>query len=129
MADEREDKPEAETPGEGATPAEGATAEGATAARETAVGHPVVEADDAAATAAPKDEGASEVFFSRDEPAPQPAAAPQHDTGGTSPAAADRQAAEDGDPFSEKPELFIGGAFVGAFVFAKLLKKLTGGGD
>jgi hypothetical protein len=78
-------------------------------ARETAVGHQVV--DEA-------------------QPQPQPAAAPQSPTsGGTSPAAADRQAAEEDDPFSEKPELFIGGAFVGAFVFAKLLKKLTGSDD
>ena len=101
MADEQDDKPAGE--------------------RETAVGHPVVETD-----AAAKDEGATEVFFSRDEPAPQPAAAPQPDTGGTSPAAADRKAAEDPDPFTQKPELYIGGAFVGAFVAAKLLKKLTG---
>jgi len=97
-------------------------------ARETAVGHQVVDED------AAKDEGTTEVFFSRDEPqsaaAPQPAAAPQSPTsGGTSPAAADRKAGEEHDPFSEKPELFIGGAFVGAFVFAKLLKKLTGSDD
>jgi hypothetical protein len=118
MADEQEDKPDGGTPAEGATPA-----------RETAVGHPVVEADatPAGADAAPaKDEGATEVFFSRDEPAPQPAAAPQPHTGGTSPAAADRKAGEDSDPFRQKPELYIGGAFVGAFVLAKLLKKLTG---
>jgi hypothetical protein len=105
VADEREDKPAEDS------------------ARETAVGHQVVSED------AAKDEGATEVFFSRDEPQPQPqpAAAPQSPTsGGTSPAAADRQAAQDADSFSEKPELFIGGAFVGAFVFAKLLKKLTG---
>src|SRR5438067_117918 len=107
MADEQEDKPDGGTPAEGATPA-----------RETAVGHPVVEADAApgAADAAPggadvgsgapdaapaKDEGATEVFFSRDEPAPQPAAAPQPHTGGTSPAAADRKAGEDSDPFRQ----------------------------
>jgi hypothetical protein len=98
VADEREEKPEGETPAEDTTASE--------PARETAVGHQVVEAEQ-----------------------PQPAAAPPPDTGGTSPAAADRQAAESHDPFTEKPELFIGGAFVGAFVFAKLLKKLTGGGD
>jgi hypothetical protein len=106
VADEQEDKPADES------------------ARETAVGHQVVDED------AAKDEGTTEVFFSRDEPQPQPAAAPQSPTsGGTSPAAADRQAAQDTDSFSEKPELFIGGAFVGAFVVAKLLKKLTGGDD
>jgi hypothetical protein len=80
--------------------------------RETAVGHPVVDADADAAATESKDEGTTEVFFSRDEPAPQ--------------AAADRKAAEDTDPFTQKPELYIGGAFVGAFVVAKLLKKLTG---
>ncbi|MDX6669605.1 MAG: hypothetical protein QOK04_2985, partial [Solirubrobacteraceae bacterium] len=74
-------------------------------ARETAVGHQVVDAD---------------------APGPQPAAAPPP-VSGTSPAAADRQAAEASDPFTEKPELLVAGAFVGAFVFAKLLKKLTGG--
>ena len=105
------------------------------AARETAVGHQVVDEDAAASkdegATASKDEGATEVFFSRDatQVQPQPAAAPPPPPAGTSPAAADRQAAEDTDPFSDKPELFIGGAFVGAFVFAKLLKKLTGGGD
>jgi hypothetical protein len=77
-------------------------------ARETAVAHPVVEAG---------------------EPAPQPGPAPPEEPGGTSPAAADREAAESHDPFTDKPELFVAGAFVGAFVFAKLLKKLTGGGD
>jgi hypothetical protein len=104
VAEEREDKP-ADEP-----------------ARETAVGHQVVDEGSA------KDEGTTEVFFSRDEPQPQPAAAPQSPTGGgTSPAAADRQAGEDKGTFDEKPELIVGGAFVGAFVFAKLLKKLTGG--
>jgi hypothetical protein len=91
VAEEREDKPEGEDG----------------AARETAVGHPVVEAD----------------------AAPQPAAAPAAESGGTSPAAADRHAADAHDPFVQKPELFVAGAFVGAFVVAKLLKKLTGGGD
>ena len=56
----------------------------------------------------------------------QPAAAPAEDTGGTSPAAADRVAADSHDAFSDKPELFVAGAFVGAFVLAKVLKKLTG---
>jgi hypothetical protein len=87
VAEEREDKPEEEA-----------------AARETAVGQPVVEE-------------------------PQPAAAPVADSGGTSPAAADREAADSHDPFTDKPELFVAGAFVGAFVVAKLLKKLTGADD
>jgi hypothetical protein len=59
----------------------------------------------------------------------QPAAAPAEDTGGTSPAAADRVAADSHDPFTDKPELFVAGAFVGAFVVAKVLKKLTGSDD
>ena len=94
-------------------------------ARETAVGHPVVEADDAAKSGSET----TEVFFSKDEPAAeqtQPAAAPPREPSGTSPAAADRQAADDQDQFAAKPELYVAGAFVGAFVFAKLLKKLTG---
>ncbi len=108
MADEPDEKPEA--------------------ARETAVGHHVVEPE--------KSEGATEVFFSRDEPQPgrapaaqpepQPAAAPPEPPSGTSPAAADRIAADSHDSFTDKPELFIAGAFVGAYVLGKLLKKLTG---
>ena len=135
MAEDKEEKPEGETPAEDAsTGSSQDTAVGHSVVeepgRETAVGHPVV------------DEGATEVFFSRDEPAaasepaaaavepaPQPAAAPPTPNGGTSPAAADRQAADSHDAFTEKPELFVAGAFVGAFVVAKLLKKLTGGGD
>jgi hypothetical protein len=111
VADEQEEKP-----------AEGVPDAAPEAARETAVGHQVVQ-----------DEGATEVFFSREEPAapaePQPATAPPPEPSGTSPAAADREAAESHDPFTDKPELFVAGAFVGAFVFAKLLKKLTGRGN
>jgi hypothetical protein len=111
MADEREDKPEGEAP-----------AANTASSQETAVGHQVVEDPAASAQTPPQPAPAAA--------AAQPAAAPQSPTGGgTSPAAADRQAAEDEDPFNAKPELYIGGAFVGAFVFAKLLKKLTGGGD
>jgi hypothetical protein len=112
VADEREDKPDGEAPAEDTT----------SSSQETAVGHQVVEAEAVPAAAAPADPAPAAAQ-------PQPAAAPPPPAGGTSPAAADRQAAEDEDPFSAKPELFIGGAFVGAFVFAKLLKKLTGGGD
>jgi hypothetical protein len=75
------------------------------------------EQDDAAPAA-------TEVDYTAEQP--QPAAAPAEDGGGTSPAAADRVAAESHDPFTDKPELFVAGAFVGAFVFAKVLKKLTG---
>jgi hypothetical protein len=115
VADEQEDKPDGEAPAEDTT----------SSSQETAVGHQVVEAESVPAAAAPADPAAAEAAPVE----PQPAAAPPPPAGGTSPAAADRRAAEDEDPFSAKPELFIGGAFVGAFVFAKLLKKLTGGGD
>jgi hypothetical protein len=100
VAEEREDKPEGDE----------------AAGRETAVGQPVVDA------------GATEVHYTS-EPGAQPAAAPATESGGTSPAAADRQAADAHDPFTDKPELFVAGAFVGAFVVAKLLKKLTGADD
>jgi hypothetical protein len=144
VADEPEEKPAGDAPAEEATESSQETAVGHSVveepARETAVGHQVVEAGDAAKPAA--DEGTTEVFFSRDEPAasasepaaseaaaPQPAAAPPQPPSGTSPAAADRQAAESHDQFQQKPEVFIGGAFVGAFVLGKLLKKLTRGDD
>ena len=98
-------------------------------------------------------EGKTEVFFSREDagattasgsvapgdqktatftqPAAESSTAPAPPTGssGTSPAAADRQATDSHDQFDEKPELFVAGAFVGAFVFAKLLKKITGSDD
>ena len=114
MADEKDETQEGEEAGE--------------PARETAVGHQVVESGAAEAP----DAGATEVFFSREEPAPeqtQPAAAPPQEPSGTSPAAADRRAAEEEDQFAAKPELFVAGAFVGAFLFGKLLKKLTGSDD
>jgi hypothetical protein len=110
VADEPEEKPDAGEP----TAAE--------PARETAVGHQVVEAGDAE-----KSSDTTEVFFSSEQPdaQPQPAPAPPTPESGTSPAAADRQAAESHDQFEQKPEVFIGAAFVGAFVLGKLLKKLT----
>jgi hypothetical protein len=99
VAGESEDKPEAAADGDQAS----------ASSQETAVGHSVIE------------EPASE---------PQPAAAPpSHGTGGTSPAAADRHAAEAGDGFGARPELFVAGAFVGALVIGKLLKRLTRGSD
>lgn len=138
MADETEEQPEGPAAGEQAAEeaAESSSQETAVGhsvveegGRETAVGQPVVEVDSAATTPASGSgsEGTPEVFFSRDEP--QPASAPPVDSGGTSPAAADRQAADATQTVDEKPELFVAGAFVGAFVFAKILKKLTGGGD
>jgi hypothetical protein len=64
-----------------------------------------------------------------DETIEQPAAAPAEDGGGTSPAAADREAAESHDAFTDNPIPFVAGAFVGAFAVAKLLKKLFGADD
>jgi hypothetical protein len=118
VADEPEEKPDGDAPAEGA---------GDAPARETAVGHQVVEAGDAGKPAA--DEGATEVFFSRAEPAasPQPAAAPATPPSGSSPAGADRKAGASHGQFEQKPELYIVGAFVGAFVIGKLFRKLTGG--
>jgi hypothetical protein len=113
VADEPEEKPDDAEP-----PAE--------PARETAVGHQVVE---------PEKTEATEVFFSRDEPksepapGPVPAAAPPKPPSGTSPAAADRAAADSQDSFKRKPEVFVAGAFVGAYLFGRLLKKITGGDD
>jgi hypothetical protein len=144
VADEREDKPAADADPEQAKETSQETAVGhsvieepaAEPARETAVGHPVVEAEAAEPDTATGAAGTTEVFFTREEPgaadpgAPQPAAAPPTPgSGGTSPAAADRRASEAEDSFSQKPELFVAGAFVAAFVLGKLLKKLTGSDD
>jgi hypothetical protein len=100
--------------------------------QETAVGHSVVEQPEA-----PAGDGTTEVFFSRDQaqtssgdspPTPPPPRS-EPSGGGSSPAAADRISADQEDPFSEKPHLYAAGAFVGAFVFAQILKRITGGGD
>ena len=91
-----------------------------------------------AGTGAAEEEGGearTEVFFSRDEaerageaPTPPPPQAEER-TGGSSPAEADRNAADEHDAFAENPHLFAIGAFAGAFVVAKVLKALTGGDD
>jgi hypothetical protein len=36
----------------------------------------------------------------------------------------DAAAAENGDVFSERPELFVAGAFVGGFALAQILKRI-----
>jgi hypothetical protein len=51
---------------------------------------------------------------------------PTGEAAGESPAAADRRASESG---GDRPEIAILGAFVGAFVAAKVLDRLTGGND
>jgi hypothetical protein len=48
---------------------------------------------------------------------------------GSSPAEADRIAADQHDAFAEKPHLYALGAFGGAFVFAKILNALFGSDD
>jgi hypothetical protein len=48
---------------------------------------------------------------------------------GSSPAEADRIAADQQDAFAEKPHLYAAGAFAGAFVFAKILNALFGSDD
>jgi hypothetical protein len=66
------------------------------------------------------DADADEVRFSTATAPAEPA--------GDSPAAAQERAEHDAEPGSpaERPELQILGAFVGAFVLAKLLKRLFG---
>jgi hypothetical protein len=57
-------------------------------------------------------------------------AEPSHsESAPTSPAEADRMAADQHDPFDEKPHVYALGAFAGAFVFAQILKRITGGDD
>jgi hypothetical protein len=105
--------------------------ESAAAERETAVGHSVVEDPEAEATAEETEASAEEVVES--EPPPTPTTPPvtppssfggDYAGGGTSPADADRAAADSAG--GGRPELLVAGAFVGAFVFAKLLKRLGG---
>jgi len=39
---------------------------------------------------------------------------------------ADREAAaSDADPFAQRPELFVGAAFVGGFALAQILKRIS----
>lgn len=98
--------------------------------QETAVGHSVVDEPGAV-----RAEGDTEVFFSRDEAqqqgaAPTPPPPSQHaPSGGTSPAEADRIAADQHDPYAEKPHIYAAGAFAGAFVIAQIMKRITAGDD
>jgi hypothetical protein len=41
-----------------------------------------------------------------------------------SPAEADAAARQNGDPFAQRPELFVGAAFVGGLVLAQILKRI-----
>jgi hypothetical protein len=102
--------------------------------QETRVGHQVVEGA-GRPTETHRTQPEAEVFFSRDETArhdvaPTPAPPSQEDErerGGSSPAEADRIAAEQEDSFAQKPHLYVLGAFAGAFVAAQVLKHLTEG--
>ena len=94
----------------------------------TAVHQTQPDAEEAGATRA-------DVYFSRDE-AQRADAAPtpprpqaEERTGGTSPAEADRMVSDQEDAFAEKPHLYAIGAFAGAFVFAQVLKRITGDDD
>jgi hypothetical protein len=112
-------------------------------AQETAVHSTQPEAeqlDDTApssetpASSEPEGQAKTEVFFQtarpgEQEPAPTPP--PPHDAprAPSSPAEADRMAADEEDPFAEKPHIYALGAFAGAFVFAQVLKRITRGDD
>jgi hypothetical protein len=101
------------------------------AAERVAVEPPAAEpaaAEAAAEEPAAVEPPAAEPPAPDEAPPPQPAAAPPTgETGGISPAAADRRAAEAADGFSEHPELYVAAAFVAALVLGKLLKRLTRG--
>src|ERR671932_203537 len=49
--------------------------------------------------------------------------------GATSPAEADRIAADEQDAFAAKPHVYALGAFAGAFAFAQILKRIFGDDD
>jgi hypothetical protein len=63
------------------------------------------------------------------EAAPTPPAPQDEPRAPSSPAEADRMAADEHDPFNEKPHLYALGVFTGAFVIAQILKRITGGDD
>ena len=110
----------------------------------TQVGHSVVSDDSSDDTAVhqspaqsgPEAEGTTEAFVQTAQPsseqqeaAPTPVPPSEEQSAPSSPAEADRMATDEQDPFSEKPHLYALGAFTGAFVFAQILKRITGGGD
>jgi hypothetical protein len=51
------------------------------------------------------------------------------DPDGQSPLDAQRRAEESHDPYSERPHLFVAGAFVGGLLFAQVLKRFGRGDD
>src|SRR3954470_6236146 len=90
-----------------------------------------------AADSGPEAAGRTEGFYHAAQPsaeqqdaAPTPVPPSSEQRPPASPAAADRQATDrHDDPFNEKPHLYALGAFAGAFVFAQILKRITGGDD
>jgi hypothetical protein len=98
----------------------------------TQVGHSVVPengAQETAVHATQPDALHSTDAASEATSAPTPKPPSEEPSPPGSPAEADRMAADEQDPFNEKPHLYAAGAFVGAFVFAQILKRITGGDD
>jgi hypothetical protein len=137
MADERDEQATQvghQVIGDGADAAPVGGADAAQAGEATTAG----PTEAAGGATAADSGGATEVFFSRDQaqeqqgadaPPTPPRPSSEPSGGGTSPAAADRIAADQQDSFAQNPLPYVGGAFVGAFVFAQILKRITGGGD
>ena len=105
-----------------------------TAVHETQAESGAVAAGESPAESGPEAAGKTEAYFQTArtgdrEPAPTPAPPSEEPSPPGSPAAADRMAADAQDPFNEKPHLYAAGAFVGAFVLAQILKRITGGDD
>jgi hypothetical protein len=90
-----------------------------------------------AAGSGPEAQATTEVFVQTAQPseeqqqaAPTPPVPSDEQRPPESPAEADRMAVDaHDDPFNEKPHLYAIGAFVGAFVVAQVLKRITTGGD
>jgi hypothetical protein len=100
-------------------------------AQETAVGHSVVDPASAAGPDEPVAAAEAPVEQAPVEEAPTapqaftPSYSPPSSSSGPSPAEADRAGAELADG-GGRPEIAAAGAFIGAFAFAKLLKRFGG---
>jgi hypothetical protein len=135
MADERDDQ--ATQVGHQVVPEEGdeqETAAHSTQADREDLDDTAVASSESSASAEPEGHAKTEVFFQTARPgdqesAPTPPPPQDEPRAPSSPAEADRMAADQEDPFAEKPHLYALGAFAGAFVFAQVLKRITGGGD
>jgi len=135
MADERDDQ--ATQVGNQVVPEDGdgqETAVHSTQPEAEELDDSAVASHETPASSEPEGQAKTEVFFQTarpgdQEPAPTPPPAQNEPRAPSSPAEADRMAADQEDPFAEKPHLYALGAFAGAFVFAQVLKRITGGGD